>query len=523
MTNKALSDSASRRGLSATGRIIRAVLVIGFCFAVGGNAATSPVKRPGDVCKLQSDITAWGLEANEDMSGANPVASGSPLAAEPEPVDTPALSRATNSCGMHGQLIDQLGTSALSVPVGNGTGTDAYIPVYMADKFPGRFTCSAIKPRIACVAGMRTTAEGTWVKLRSLPIGPSATEDEILVPKQGGRASNRVDSNFVLLRKYRSNRSVNVLSRVAQSVEAENCTGISTSDCRSKRGYRAELSIIKYIRMERFPWQSDTQRDADTAGFFRAYAQLTGDEELVHIAMARSEIGFVPGPPMKSGSSPYYLLDAAVASSGPSFGPFQVDVATNDGAEDLSVFREALARVARRENDPKLINVSQRLLFEQPIRQYTVEQLALFHKYVPAISAEIAQSDLSARIARSYSNFLARAAARMTKLKLGEPAFADSLFMRLFIVDTANVRGAGEADALVKFAHATLLPSEPVASRENAMISEALRRAGTPDNKSVVCDRVRNIRSTILAYDPEITAIVPAEGSPLPPVAPLCK
>ena len=472
-------------------------VVLALCTLVGANFCVGPVlaqqtiQRPGDICRL-SDDEALGLEEEGSV----------PLAPETTPSPAAASRQLlTANCGRDRPLWSTLRDGTVSVPTTSGLAVE-YIPLFLEDK--DNFTCVAIRPSVACVTRSEPTSDGGVRLQLASRSSRHAARVWINVPPDGGRVGNTLHTdNFVLLRRVRG--STDVITRSYRDANGYPCSG---GDCGVLRALKLQRVIMQFVRQERYPWPSRGQLQEDIELFLQTTGDiaLSRDGHALHQLLVRNEIGWT-GSVTSATRSPFIVGDAVLLSSGPSFGPYQIDLATNGVAAELGTFRDALLRVAYQSHDPELQYIAEQNLFMQPVRQFNVRTLSLFHRSIPALRENMRTPEMSGRIRDLYASYLHRSEQCMSALReVGEP-FQSSLLIRLVLFDLDNLKGTGHAVSLADYARIQgQAGADDLASLENRVTDEALRRQDSEDARATVAQRIGAAR---------IVARLPTKGDEL--------
>jgi hypothetical protein len=224
-----------------------------------------------------------------------------------------------------------------------------------------------------------------------------------------------------------------------------------TQNCLAMRGWAADrkmIDIVRYVRLTRLP---KDEMKKDVGLFLDKVGTLNTDSQALQALIGANEIS-LNATKRTAQVSPFEVDDAVDGDSGPSFGVHQIDVATNEWTARSCFrkpFRDALDRLSKRDDAPQDFTTSlakarqeNRRLFEKPIREYTPEELGLFHRMAPSITEELRGELGRAQYIELYARYLKTDTGCMSALrKLGEP-FLNSLGAQMYAVDVKNQFGS---------------------------------------------------------------------------------
>ncbi|MEZ2417499.1 XVIPCD domain-containing protein [Luteibacter sp. RCC_6_2] len=174
-------------------------------------------------------------------------------------------------------------------------------------------------------------------------------------------------------------------------------------------------------------------------------------EYYTHRAMMRNELS--------NGAGAYQISNAELASSGPSFGPFQYDVGANPHGRDLFESIAANARDAegnRIVSDEDLAAIKAHLY--KPFNEFTAEDRAVYARMKPAMNQALSSSEGVAAINADYLPKVQAKVDAMNEVVNGIGNEANRAFLqgsplaKLIVIDTANQYGQAVNDGLKEFA-----------------------------------------------------------------------
>ena len=320
----------------------------------------------------------------------------------------------TSGCGRGTELISTLPNGSIRVSFGAAHAFD-YVPLLLTDKRSGAWSCNKIKIRTACVASQTPNGDGTVSVTLKVDGGANATT-EIHRVHADGRAEPPPNAKFfVLIPRYRKTSSGKPQDRVAKFSSAADQAGCATStaQCSAKRGVFVERAAIKELRVFRLPRVlSIADRKFDAQQLQEWTNKFGGDESLVHLAIAASEIGWSPGNQSVS-DSPFEIVDAILGNSGPSYGVHQIDLATN-GSADVVPFRKLMPDVLKEmgadrrsplQPPPGAVG-SKPFKFEKPIRAWEIALAAEFYRATPYMVTSIRTPQFRTGYESQYLGFL---------------------------------------------------------------------------------------------------------------------
>lgn len=394
-------------------------------------------------CAEKREANFWELDDASHTSGFDPDI----VQASPDPRQFPQTLK--QGCGKNKALAKVFRSGVINVPLGDGRSFD-FVPLFLQRKT--EWSCVRIKPRIACVT--ESTADGQGGRKITLQsdMGPP---ERIMPPvtmtvDRSGRVLANNDNYFALvpLRMNPAGTSTyDVRDRIKAAMDGVKCT----QNCSAMRGWAADrkmIDIVRYVRLTRLP-KDEVKKDVGL--FLDKVGTLNTDSQALQALIGANEISLNIAK-RTAQVSPFEVDDAVDGDSGPSFGVHQIDVATNECTARSCFrqpFREALDRLSKRENAPQDFATSlakarqeSRHLFEKPIREYTPEELGLFHRVAPLITEELRGELGRAQYLELYARYLKTDTGCMSALrKLGEP-FLSSLGTQLYAVDVKNQFGS---------------------------------------------------------------------------------
>lgn len=482
--------------------IVRAFPLLALSLFIG------PLKaEPVPVCNLDTDV-AFSIKGDEDGTESGIV--DSTVLSHVAPAQTSLL----QSCGKGTELADTFSTSALRVALADGTSHEFY-PFLITDKKPGSWTCNKMKVRTACVVSQQANSDGSVDVALKTQVNQKAAAETHRVSRDGVVVGAPNGRYFVLLPRFRTRRgkTLDRGRKILAAVQDQRCPSRDRK-CLARRYVSAERAALMELRRFRMPRVlSEEDREADARALQAFTDQVTGDEGLVHRAIAASEIGWSPEAGRVT-DSPFELVDAILGNSGPSYGIHQIDLATN-GTEDVLPFRLAmpgilLAMHAQPKSplQPSAGPVGKKpFAFERPMRGWNIELAAEFYRAVPYAVAAIRTPAFRDDYLLRYRRYLDSSATCMKVLTRLQGVFLTSKVAQLYVVDVANQFGPSRAVALAQAAKEFDGADDGV--NEDGMRDYMISRTAygrTEDGAHDIRRRFDNIRRIANAADPAPTA-----------------
>lgn len=237
-------------------------------------------------------------------------------------------------------------------------------------------------------------------------------------------------------------------------------------DCEYERGYYAERLTLEIYRTQRFfgyplGWPGDWTT-ADKSAFRAEFRDLQEPKKEIHHVIVANEI---------HGYSPNRVIDAIKESSGPSYGPYQIDLATNPREDERKPFRDLVLKLGSEQRyEPELAKLIGQKKFEISIREYDVTTLGGFYTHLGFMNSALRSSAGREMIKAVYQAYLDRSAKLYSDLKLKEP-FRSSAILPMMIVDADNVLGGAKSPELRRVVEAKYKERRDVAAAEAAGIA----------------------------------------------------
>jgi hypothetical protein len=266
---------------------------------------------------------------------------------------------------------------------------------------------------------------------------------------------------FVLLPRLKKNSNGSATDRGDRILAgADNAKCLSTvSECKAERGVfveRAALEELRRFRMRRILTADERKADAKALGDLAQ--QLNGDEKLVHLAIAASEVGWTPASRTVV-DSPFEIVDAILGDSGPSYGIHQIDLATNN-TKDVIPFRKIIPDIlsdmpvnpASSLRPPSGPLGAKPFEFEKPIRGWNIKLASDFYSTVPYMVRRIRAPEFRAIYQAQYRDFLKSTTGCMAALTARGGIFAASKVAQLYVLDVDNQFGSARSKDLMHFA-----------------------------------------------------------------------
>jgi hypothetical protein len=216
-------------------------------------------------------------------------------------------------------------------------------------------------------------------------------------------------------------------------------------------------------------------------------------EYYTHRAMMRNELS--------NGAGAYQISNAELASSGPSFGPFQYDVGANPHGRDLFESIAANARDAggnRIVSDEDLAAIKAHLY--KPFNEFTAEDRAVYARMKPVMNQALSSSEGVASINADYLPKVQAKVDAMNEVVNGIGNEVNRAFLqgsplaKLIVIDTANQYGQAVNDGLKEFAgHTKDDPAMDMPGRGGAGRRPSRSRASSAWKNSSATNWTRNM------------------------------
>jgi hypothetical protein len=342
------------------------------------------------------------------------------------------------NCGRKSTLISTYHNSPLVVRLEKRKFS--FIPIMISDKYRGEFYCYAVKIRSACVSQVIKTEEGFEVELKT-DTTKTASSAVIRVARDGSTVYPAGDTQFFLMPYFQGHSPLPFPDKVSADVDKYSCS--DHGNCAYEKAYFVEWRFIdrlRALRQIRLPAQetlSDWKKFSDAM-----IDQLSGTKRVIHEFTTKNEIGE---------DSPYALGDAVNADSGPSFGAYQIDIATDpNGAE---IFKTIVLNSYKQSKDQPSARLSKAISagdYEKPIREYRTTLLARLYADWPLINSAL-RSDFGVTHSNSaYVAYLERQARTFEGLKKSEQFIRVHPWAGFYLLDINNQYG-GYKWAIPKF------------------------------------------------------------------------
>ncbi|MEQ1695112.1 MAG: hypothetical protein ABL901_04650, partial [Hyphomicrobiaceae bacterium] len=355
------------------------------------------------------------------------------------------------ACGLEASFVDALPGAMRRITLGGGKCLHV-IPVMLTDK-PDGFSCNAVKARPACVVGVRQDGTATIVTLAG-GRDANALKAEIKIPTDPVRhkplmAKSRSGPLMALIP---ADMTVGGNERDAQGFlrhyvdhTLATCVG-SVAHCREQATYQGDRAVGELMRRVWNP-RPLLSREDRTADYQELIGRVVGgdlgrfdrEKKLFAKLIMQNEV---------AGSSPYQMLDAVIRNSGISWGAHQIDIGANASSE-VDLFWDTLRRWRKAPGTgdyPKLRDADKvRACLSQPIRNFFVDQLALFYGALPELNKGFRSGLGKASYEARFKTYLDEEVARGVALG---GLFKKSPFAWMYYIDQRNQRGATRANAL---------------------------------------------------------------------------
>lgn len=388
----------------------------------------------------------------------------------------------TSACGKGGNFVSTFDEGVVRLPLADGRCI-YMLPLLVTDKDKG-FYCNAVRSYVACVRpDVRHENGKTIVTLAAKHSGPTNIA-EVTIPENPETAGPLVVRNsgeplFALLpsRLCTSGEDHSIVNFIADEIDeqATKCRLKNGAErCREQRAYHAERMAQEVLRRAWNPFRrlAPAERKSDKDSFVKFVKQTIthlDDSEAKALAsvIITNEIGDF---------SPYQVLDAVLASSGPSWGAHQIDIGANAQSE-IDLFWMA---IKHNRPDPGNATLKKALAFEAclsaPIRNYATANLALFYDALDPINASLRTVEGRDVYNKRFERWLREETDRAKNLK---GLFGQSRFARLYYLDVNNQFGPAKARRLKSIGEslsaAQLASCSGVRSGEARLIAEVLK------------------------------------------------